>query len=105
MRFKFLQHLMAIVDKCESCTLASTVLGAEAEAGDLVFVGFVEFRELGAEFVFRDVGAVGVEDVTGEGGNVSRNLLGGLRETRVLWMRDGRVRTRPFVFDLGGHCG
>ncbi len=64
MRLELLQHLMAVVDESEPRALTPTVLGAETEAGDLVLVGFVEFGELGAEFVFRDVGAVGVEDVT-----------------------------------------
>lgn len=63
---------MAVVDECEPRALAPTVLGSETEAGDLVFVGFVEFGELGAEFVFRDVGAVWVEDVTGKRAGVSR---------------------------------
>jgi len=72
MRLELLQHLMTIVDECEPCALASTVLGAKAEARDLIFVGFVEFGELGAEFVFRDVGAVGVEDVTGKEFGISR---------------------------------
>jgi hypothetical protein len=30
----------------------------------LVLVGLVKFGELGSEFVFGDVGAVGVEDIT-----------------------------------------
>jgi hypothetical protein len=35
-------------------------LGLQAEYVDLVLVGFVEFGELGSEFVFGDVGTVGV---------------------------------------------
>ena len=64
MRLKLLHHLMAVVYQSEPGGFASTVLCAEPEAGDLVFVGFVELGELLAEFVFGDVGAVGVEDVT-----------------------------------------
>ena len=54
---------MAVVYQGEPRRFSATVLRAETEAGDLVFVGFVELGELLAEFVFGDVGAVGVEDV------------------------------------------
>ena len=64
MRLELLHHLMAFVDEREPCALASSVLCSEPEAGYLVFVCFVELRELLAEFVFGDVGAVGVEDVS-----------------------------------------
>ena len=63
MRLKFLHHLMAVVYQSEAGRFASAVLCAEPEAGYLVLVGFVELGELLAEFVFGDVGAVGVEDV------------------------------------------
>jgi hypothetical protein len=39
-------------------------LCSETEDGDLVFVGFVEFAKFGAELIFGDIGAVGVENVT-----------------------------------------
>ncbi len=65
MRLKLLHHLMAVVYQSEPGRFASTVLCAEAEAGYLVFVGFVELGELLAEFVFGDVGTVRVEDVAG----------------------------------------
>ena len=55
---------MAVVYQSEPSRFASTVLGAETEAGHLVFVGFVELGEFLAEFVFGDVGAIGMEDVT-----------------------------------------
>ena len=42
MRLKLLQRLRTIIYQRETCALATTVLGAEAEAGDLVFGGFVE---------------------------------------------------------------
>lgn len=64
MRLELLHHLMRIVYQREASRLAAPVLSAETEAGNLVFVGFVELGELLAEFVFGDVGAVGVEDVT-----------------------------------------
>ena len=64
---ELLQRLVRIVDEGEAGGLAATVLCPEPENHDLVFVGFVEFGELGAEFVFGDVGAVGVEDVTAKG--------------------------------------
>lgn len=54
---------MAVVYQSEPSRFASTVLGAETEAGHLVFVGFVELGEFLAEFVFGDVGAIGMEDV------------------------------------------
>lgn len=55
---------MAVIYQSESGRLASAILCAETEAGYLVFVGFVELRELLAEFVLGDVGAVGMEDIT-----------------------------------------
>ena len=64
MRLEFLHHLMAVVYQSEPGRFTSTVLCAEPETRHCVFVGFVEFGELLAEFVFGDVGAVGVEDVT-----------------------------------------
>lgn len=64
MRLKLLHRLIRIVDECEPSTFATSILCPETEDGDLVFAGFVEFGEFGAEFVFGDVGAVWVEDVT-----------------------------------------
>ena len=66
MRLEFLHHLVTVVDQGEPGRLASTVLCAETKAGHLILVGFVELGEFLAEFVFGDVGAVGVEDVAGE---------------------------------------
>lgn len=66
MRLELLHHLVAVVHQSEPSRFPSTVLCAEAKAGHLVFVGFVELGEFLAEFVFGDVGAVGVEDVTVE---------------------------------------
>ncbi len=63
MRFELLHNLMRIVDEREPSALASAVLCLEAEAGDLIFVGFVEFCELLAELILGNVGAVGVEDI------------------------------------------
>ena len=54
---------MAIVDQRKPRALPATVLCPEPETRDLVFVGLVELGELLAEFVFADVGAIGVEDV------------------------------------------
>ena len=64
MRLKLLHHLMAVIYQSESGRFASAVLCAEPEARYGVLVGLVELGELLAEFVFGDVGAVGVEDVT-----------------------------------------
>ena len=65
MRLKLLHHLMAIIDKREPSALPPSILCSEAEAGHLIFVCFVQLGELGTEFVFGDVGAVGVEDIAG----------------------------------------
>ena len=46
MRLKLLHDLMAIVDEGETGALAPSVLGSEAEAGHLVFIGFVELGKL-----------------------------------------------------------
>lgn len=61
---ELLHRLRRIVDEREARALAATILCPEAEAGDLVFGGFVEFAEFLAQFVFADVGAAGVKDVT-----------------------------------------
>ena len=63
MGLELLHCLNRIIDQCEARALATTVLCPETEDGDLVFAGFVEFGELAAEFVFRDIGAVGVKDI------------------------------------------
>lgn len=63
-RLELLQGLSGVVNQSEAGALATTVLGAEAEDGDLVLVGLVEGRELVAELILGDVGTVGVEDVT-----------------------------------------
>lgn len=66
MWLELLHDLMAIVYQSEPGRLASTELRAEAKAGHLVFVGLVSLGESLTEFVFGDVGAVRVEDVTVE---------------------------------------
>ncbi len=65
MWFKLLHRLIRIVDEREACGLASTVLGAETEDRNGVFVGFVEFGEFGPELVFGDIWSGGVEDIAG----------------------------------------
>lgn len=62
---KLLQGLGGVVDQSEAGGLATTVLGAETEDGDLVLVGLVQVGQLLAELILGDVGAVGVQDVTG----------------------------------------
>ena len=52
MRLKLLHHLRTIVYQREACALPTTVLCSEAKAGNLVFVGFIEFSELLSEFIF-----------------------------------------------------
>lgn len=61
---ELLHGLVGVVDEGEASGLATTVLGAETEDGDLVLVGLVELGELGAELILGDVGAVRVEDIT-----------------------------------------
>ena len=63
MRLEFLHHLVGVVDQRKARALATTVLGPEPKAADLVFVGLVEFGQLLTELVFRDVGAIRVKDV------------------------------------------
>ena len=61
---ELLHGLGAVVDEGEAGALATTVLGAETEDGDLVLVGLVQLGELLAELILGDVRAVGVQDVT-----------------------------------------
>lgn len=63
-RLELLQGLARVVDESEADALATTILGAETEDGNLVLLGLVEGAELVAELILGDVGAVGVEDVT-----------------------------------------
>ena len=106
MRLELLHHLMTVVHQSEPGRFSSTVLCAETEAGHLVFVGFVELGELLAEFVFGDVGAVGVEDVTvgGSGQNTAHDQFEGSQRKRGYCCEVG-APTRPSAFDQGGRCG
>jgi hypothetical protein len=63
---ELLHGLVGVVDESETSGLATTVLGAETEDGDLVLVGLVELGELLAELILGDVGTVGVEDITAD---------------------------------------
>lgn len=65
MRLELLQGLLRVVDQSEAGALATTVLCAEPEDGDLVLVGLVQVGQLVTELLLGDVGAVGVEDVPG----------------------------------------
>ncbi len=62
-RLELLQGLSGVVDESEAGALATTVLCAEAEDGNLVLVGLVQVGKLLTELVLGDVGAVGVQDV------------------------------------------
>lgn len=92
---ELLHGLVRVVHQRETGALAATVLRAEAEDGHLVFVGLVQVGDLVAEFVFGDVGAVGVEDVP-------TSLL-------VRWLLDGvgvgGGRTQPSASGQAGGCG
>lgn len=63
-RLELLQGLSGVVDESETSGLATTVVGAETEDGDLVLAGLVELSKLAAEVILGDVGLVGVQDVT-----------------------------------------
>ncbi len=63
MRLELLHRLRRVVDKCEACALAATILRLEAEDGDLVLGGLVQLRELGSELILGYVRSVWVEDV------------------------------------------
>lgn len=64
-RLELLHGLVGVVDESEAGALATTVLGPEAEAVDLVLAGLVELGKLLAELILGDVGTVGVEDIPG----------------------------------------
>lgn len=64
MGLELLQGLGGVVDQSEASGLATTVLCAEPEDGDLVLVGLVQVGQLLTELILGDVGAVGVEDIT-----------------------------------------
>jgi len=65
-RLELLHRLRRVVDKCKACTLAATILRLEAEDGDLVLGGLVQFRELGSEFILGYIRSVRVEDVAAD---------------------------------------
>ena len=95
MGLKLLHHLLRIVDQGEAGALAAAILCPETKDRDLVLVGFVQLREFGAELVFRDVGAVGVQDVA----------VKEVKSVDVALDMDGKdagEHTRPFAFFLGG---
>lgn len=116
---ELLHGLGAVVDEGEAGALATTVLGAETEDGDLVLLGLVELGELLAELILGDVRAVGVEDVTVQfivSPSCSISLaipcarcaffIGGWRPRRESLARRGGgiVRTRPSACGPGGGC-
>ena len=61
---ELLHGLGRVVEEGETGALATTELRAETEDGDGLLGLLVQLRELLAEFILGDVGAVGVEDVT-----------------------------------------
>jgi hypothetical protein len=64
MRLELLHRLAAVVDKREASALATTELRPEAEDGNLILAALVQLRELLAEFIFGNIRAVRVENVT-----------------------------------------
>jgi hypothetical protein len=118
---ELLHGLGAVVNEGEAGALATTVLGAETEDGDLVLVGLVQLGELLAELILGDVRAVGVEDVTVQyiiSPRCSISLaipcarsviliVGWRRRKAILHSRRGGgiVRTRPSACGPGGGCG
>ena len=105
MWLKLLHHLMAVVNERKARAFAATILCPETEAGDLVFVGFVELGELLAEFVFGDIGAIRVENVSNMAnhGVSGLSVCGDLRYLETAW--DRTLRTRPSVYGRGGRYG
>lgn len=116
---ELLHRLGAVVDEGEASGLATTVLGAETEDGDLVLVGLVELGELGAELILGDVGTVGVEDVTVQcivsprcsislaiscARSVVRRRWRWWVVSRAIAAGGGVVRTRPSACGPGGGC-
>lgn len=84
-RLELLHRLRRVVDERKPSALATAVLCPEAEAGDLVFVGLVEFGEFGAEFIFADVRAARVQDVTGDDTiSIASDVAGNLVDAAVL---------------------
>lgn len=68
---ELLHGLGRVVDESKASGLATTELGAQAEDRDLVLAGLVEAGELVTELLLGDVGAVGVQDVTDQGGRAT----------------------------------
>ena len=116
---ELLHRLGAVVDEGEASGLATTVLGAETEDGDLVLVGLVELGELGAELILGDVGTVGVEDVTvqcivsprcsislaiSRARGVVRRRWRWVVVSRAMCAGGGVVRTRPSACGPRGGC-
>lgn len=120
---ELLHGLVAVVDESEAGALATTVLGAETEDGNLLLVGLVELGELGAELILGDVGAVGVQDVTVRKQSLAHSVpslcmpieyvyvyaLGrigrwGAVMASLLEFRGGGVRTRPSACGPGEGC-
>ena len=63
MRLKLLHRLHRVIDQGEAGRFSATVLGAEGEDLDVVLGCLVELRELAAELIFGNVGAVRMEHV------------------------------------------
>jgi hypothetical protein len=64
LRLELLHSSCGVVDEGEASRLATTELCAESEDRDGLLVALVQLRELLAEVILGDVGALGVEDVT-----------------------------------------
>jgi hypothetical protein len=64
-RLELLHGLGGVLDESETSGLATTELCAETEDGDLVLLSLVHGGELVTELVLGDVGAAGVQNVTG----------------------------------------
>jgi hypothetical protein len=115
---ELLHGLGAVVDEGEAGALATTVLGAETEDGNLVLVGLVQLGELLAELILGDVRAVGVEDVTvrytiSTHSSISLAVpcarcvfssVGGGGRRFILGAVEGFVRTRPSACGPEGGC-
>ena len=63
MWLELLHRSLVLVNQCETCALASTVLSAETKNGNLVLIRLVKFSQLGSEVFLGHIGPLWVEDV------------------------------------------
>ena len=119
-RLEFLHGFVRVVDERESGSLATAIMRAQTEDGDLILIRLVEIGELLAEFFFGDVGAARMQDVTvvpEEKKTVRRSISRLQKQLRIpvfqvssaekdenrLWIT--RRLTQPSASCSEAHCG